>query len=30
MEKLQRDNDYLTLYAPDSLRYITDPMEKLS
>ena len=29
MEKLQVDNDYYKLYAPDTLRYITEPMEEI-
>ena len=29
MEKLQVDNEYYTLYAPDTLKYITDSMNEI-
>ena len=29
MEKLQNNNEYFTIYAPDSLKYITKPMEEV-
>ena len=29
MEKLQVDNEYYKLYAPDTLKYITEPMNEI-